>query len=292
MHAVDQRQRLLLQRLGGGDVGKNHELLDQPVRVETFRHDDAIDGAVWLEQDFALGQVEVERVALVAGALHRVIGGIKRLEDRIEQGTRGVVGLAVDRGLRLRVIEFRRRAHQHAMEGVRVLAAVGGDHEPHRQRAARFARHQRAEIVGDALGQHRHHAVGEIDRVAADQRVAIERGVGAYIERDVGDRDMDDEAALVIRIGIGFRMHRVVMILGVGRIDRDQRHVAPVLAAFQRGGLGRLGFGDRVARKRLRNVMGVDRDLADRLFARDRAEPLLDLAGGKPKAAARARDRR
>ena len=31
--------------------------------------------------------------------------------------------------------------------------------------------------------------------------------------------------------------------------------------------------------------MGVDRDQADRLFARDRAEPLLDLAGVKAKAA-------
>ncbi len=268
MHAIDQRQRLLLQRLGGGDVGENHELLDQPVRVESLGHDDAVDGAVRLEQDLSLGQVEVERIALVAGALHRVIGGVKRFEDRIEQGTRGVVRLAVDRGLRLRVIEFCRRAHQHAVKCVRLLAAVGRDHEPHRQRAARFARHQRAQIVGDALGQHRHHAVGEVDRVAADQRVAIERGVGAHIEGDVGDRDMDDEAALVVGIGVGFRMHRVVVILGVGRIDRDQRHATPVLAAFQRGGLGRLGFGHRVARKRLRDVVSVDRDLADRLFAR------------------------
>ena len=32
--AVDERRKLRFQRLGGGDVGQNHELLDQPMRVE------------------------------------------------------------------------------------------------------------------------------------------------------------------------------------------------------------------------------------------------------------------
>jgi hypothetical protein len=58
---------------------------------------------------------------------------------------------------------------------------------------------------------------------------------------------MDDEAALVVRIGVGLRMHRVVVILGVGRIDRHQRHAAPVLAASQGRRLGRFGLGDRIA---------------------------------------------
>ncbi len=34
MHAVDQRERFLLQHLGRRDVGEDHELLDQLVRVE------------------------------------------------------------------------------------------------------------------------------------------------------------------------------------------------------------------------------------------------------------------
>ena len=34
MDAVDQRRACLLQRLGGRDVGEDHELLDQPMRVE------------------------------------------------------------------------------------------------------------------------------------------------------------------------------------------------------------------------------------------------------------------
>ena len=55
---------------------------------------------------------------------------------------------------------------------------------------------------------------------------------------DVGDGDGDDEAAAVVGGGVGLGMHRVVVILGVGRIDGDQRQFAPVLAVGQRRGLG------------------------------------------------------
>ena len=80
-------------------------------------------------------------------------------------------------------------------------------------------------------------------------------------------------------------MNRVVVVLGVGRIDGDQRHVAPVLAASQGRGLCLFRFAQRGRRKRLRNFMGVNRDQADRLFGCQRAEPLLDLAGAKPETA-------
>ena len=46
VHAIDQRHVRLLQRLGGRDVGEDHEFLDQPVRFQPLRHDHAIDGAV------------------------------------------------------------------------------------------------------------------------------------------------------------------------------------------------------------------------------------------------------
>ena len=61
--------------------------------------------------------------------------------------------------------------------------------------------------------------------------------------------------------------------------------VAPVLAAVKRRGLCRLGLAQRGRRKRLRNFVGVNRDQADRLLGRQRAEPLLHLAGGEAEAA-------
>jgi len=91
------------------------------------------------------------------------------------------------------------------------------------ERGAVFVRTQRAKIVGDALGQHRHHAVGEIDRIAAHQRLAVERRAGRHVMGDVGDGDGDDEAALVVGRRVGLGVHGVVVILGVGWIDGDKR---------------------------------------------------------------------
>ena len=109
------------------------------------------------------------------------------------------------------------------MKTVRALAAVIADHHPHRQRPTRLARHQRAKIVRDALREHRHHAVGEIHGIAARQRIAVERRSRPHIVCDVGDRDIDDVAAFVVRIRIGLGVDRVIVVLGVGRIDGDQR---------------------------------------------------------------------
>ena len=61
MDAVDERRVRPLQRLGGRDIGEDHELLDQPMRVEPRRRDHPVDGVVGLEHDLALGQIEIER---------------------------------------------------------------------------------------------------------------------------------------------------------------------------------------------------------------------------------------
>ena len=117
--------------------------------------DHAVDRAVGLEQDLALGQVEIERPALVARALERFVGGVERLEHGVEQRLGVLVGAAVDRGLRLLVGELRGRAHQHAVERVRALAAVGADHHAHRQRGAVLAgrsEHRSLEMRSGSIG--------------------------------------------------------------------------------------------------------------------------------------------
>ncbi len=78
VHPVDKRQRLLFKHFGRGDVGQNHEFLDKLVRVQPLRHDHAIHGAVRFQQDLAFGNVEIERIAFVAGALHDRIGVVQR----------------------------------------------------------------------------------------------------------------------------------------------------------------------------------------------------------------------
>ena len=114
------------------------------------------------------------------------------------------------------------------MERVRTLAAVASDDHSHRKRRAVLVGAERAEIVGNALRQHRHDAVGEIDRIAALERLAVERRARPHIMRDVGDGDGEDMTARVVRIGIGDGVNRVVVVLGVDRIDGDECELPPV----------------------------------------------------------------
>ena len=94
--------------------------------------------------------------------------------------------------------------------------------------------------------------------------------------RDVGDGDGEDVPAGIVRIGIRRGMNRVVVILGVDRIDGDEIELPPVLAARQIRGPRRMGLGLDGDGKHMRDVVGVDGDEADRAFALDRAEPFLD----------------
>ena len=82
----------------------------------------SFDHALVVEHDLALGQVEIERAALVARLGHGVIGGVERAQDGFEHRAGLVVGMAIDGGLGLLVAELGSRAHQHAMEAVAALA--------------------------------------------------------------------------------------------------------------------------------------------------------------------------
>ena len=165
------------------------------------------------------------------------------------------------------------------------LAAGLVDAHAHGERGAILVRTQRTEIVGDALGQHRHDAVGKVDRIAASHRLAIERGIRAYVIRNVGDGDGDDEAPFVVLVVVCFREHRVVVILGVGRVDGDERNGAPVFAPktfrlhlrFFRG----VGFGQSFRAKDVGYSVRRNGDLADRFFRTDGADDFAHARGRK-----------
>ena len=172
------------------------------------------------------------------------------------------------------------------MEVVRALAPVGAEDHAHGERRPVLVRAQRAEVVRDALRQHRHDAVGEIDRIAALERLPVERRAGPDVSGDVGDRDGDDEAARVLGIGIGRGVDRVVVVLGVGRIDGDERQRAPVLArrASRTGRAASASFS--AAGEKTCGIWCVSS--AMRLTARsDLTEPIVSTtrAGGRPEAA-------
>ena len=277
----------LLQRLGGGDVGQHHELLDQLVAVEPLAHADLGDAAVVAQGDLALGQVEVERTALLACRQQNLEGAVERADDGAHQGRDLGVGRAVLGALDAGVGEARGRADHGAVEAVALEMPFGIDpHFCHQHRPV-LLRDQRAPVVGERLGQHGHDPVGEIDRGAAAVGGAVERLVVPHVPGDVGDGDQDAPAAGMVRVGLG--EHRVVEVAGVLAVDRDQRRVAQVEALAQGGGAGALGLLQRRRRELDRDVVGRDRDQADGARVAHRPDA-LDHAGATGERAARRLD--
>jgi hypothetical protein len=102
------------------------------------------------------------------------------------------------------------------------------------QRGAMLAFLERADVRRQFFGQHRHHPVGEIDAVAAGTRLAVELRSGTDVEADVGDRDDRFPAALIVRILVGRRPERIVMVARIGRVDRDDRQMRQILPLAER----------------------------------------------------------
>ena len=143
---------------------------------------------------------------------------------------------------------------------------------------------QRAEVVRNPLRQHRHDPVGEVDRIAALQRLAVEAGARPHIGRHIRDGDGQDEAARIGRVGIGLGHDGVVVVLGVRRVDGQERPVAPVLSAIQRRGFGGVRLGQCRIREDVRDVVQVERDQAHRLLGAERAQPLTHASLRKAEA--------
>ena len=258
--AVDQRRFLLLQRLGGADVGLDHHLLDQPVRLQRGAFLDGGDAAVRRHADAALGRFDLQGAALQAALQHGVIGVPKRIEDGLHDRAGGVVRLAVDGGLRLFVGQFGVRPHQAAHEPVARLSAVLVEDHPHGQAGAVLALLQAAQAVRQHFRQHRLDAVGEVGRVALFSRLPVQLGAGADIGGDIGDGDPDDPAAFIPGVFVAHGIDRVVVVARIGGVDGDEGHVAQVLAALQRRQFLILGLALHGLGEAGRDAVGVDGD--------------------------------
>ena len=233
-----------------------------------------------IEHHPALGQIELEGLARLAGSLERRPARPERPQRAFQQRGRDRVRLIVDRGLRILVGEVRRDPQSRACEPPRLDLSFAADRQVAGERGAVFALLERADVGREPLGQHRHDAIGEVDAVAALPRLAIDRRSGPYVERHVGDRDDRAETARIGGIVVRRRPHRVVVIPRVRRIDRDDRQVRQVLALVaERQGRHPFGFGERLLRHHVGDAELVDRDQAERSRLERIAEPLGHARG-------------
>ena len=149
-----------VQRFGGRHVGEDHELLDQRVRLEPLRRDDA--STVPSASARSSVRAGPGRGAAAPRGRRKRIGGVQR---------RYVVGSGARRRGRRRSRPGPAGVSLAATSSARVEAcAILQPSRPmtirHRERARSFggrSEHRSLEM----RSQHRHDAVGEIDRVAA-----------------------------------------------------------------------------------------------------------------------------
>lgn len=70
----------------GGCFCSSVFFFDQAMHLKPIKNIDVAHHALLIEQNFALGQIRCQRAAMIAGRSHGVIGGVERVQDRIEQG--------------------------------------------------------------------------------------------------------------------------------------------------------------------------------------------------------------
>lgn len=105
MNPVEAGRAMGLEFSCGGDIRRDHEFLDELMSVETDPRRDRRNMAELIDLDLALRHIEIQWLAALPFALQGAIGGIKRFQDRLQQGAGHVVGTAVDCRLRLFIAE-------------------------------------------------------------------------------------------------------------------------------------------------------------------------------------------
>jgi hypothetical protein len=129
--AVDERLARLFQRFGRGDIRLDHHLFDQPHRFQPVAIGDGFDLAVFADGNAPFRQIEIERLAPVAGDRERLVRGPQwRQRTLVDFAMRGI-RFAVEGALRLRIGEAGRRPHRRAQEFVASFVALRVDDQAH-----------------------------------------------------------------------------------------------------------------------------------------------------------------
>ena len=231
------------QMAGHGFVGRDHEFLDEAVRVMAHTAGHAQQAALAVKAVFRFRQVEIQAAPALPGLAQATVQSESRLQHvqhflpARSRGQRGT-GLPVpvqQAGLDLIVGQAGRRAHDHRREArfARLPGGGKGDLGQHGQPV--LVRAQAAQAVAQGGRQHGLHRRGEIPGIAARQGFGIQRRARAHIMAHVGDGHTQEPAPA----GTGLHLQGVVEVTGIGAVDGHQRQRAHVLAPGHVGMLGR-----------------------------------------------------
>ena len=253
VHPEEHRLAALREQVAGREVGRQHALLDQAVRVVARLGNDLLDLALRVEHHPGLERLEIDRAAPAPLLGQPAVDLVQRLQVRRRPARRQPLPYLVVR-------QACARADHRRVELIARHHALGRDHHLAHHRQAVDLGVERAQAVGDLLRQHRDHAPREIDRGAALERIRVERLAVPHVVADVRDRDPEPETA-----SVAHRVHRVVEVLRRLAVDGDEAElaqVAPVREVLLAHLLGqRARRRQRLLRELVRQVELAQRDL-------------------------------
>ena len=180
-----------------------------------------------VQLDLDLGQVQVQGAAPLPGLAQHAIHAVEIFDHR--SGPRIWATLRVshrDTGIDLVIGQPGLGMHDAPVE--RRAGYIAPPVDPHVADHAQPVdlRLQRAEFIGQFLGQHRHDTVREIHRCAPAPRLRIDRIAAADVMRYVGDGHYQPPA-ITCRLGI----YGIVEIPGILTVDGDERDLSQVDAS-------------------------------------------------------------
>ena len=246
------------QHSGHGLVGGEHELLDDLVALRVFHHMRAAHAAVAIEIDLHLGHREFKRSAGHSPAAEHPRQIPHAAEQRphgprhLQGGSLWVGQKQIDLFVGEPPLAFDRRPLLLGMH----RNPFGRELDPAGPRIPHPIRLQAGQIVGDDLGQHRNHAVGQVDARATGPGLLVERRSLLDEVRDIGDVHAEQPVAPVDPL----QRDRIVEVAGVNRIDRHDHAVGEIPASGRHllpeslrlpAGLGERPFGKRAGQGKL-----------------------------------------
>ncbi len=219
MDAKQGGLRMLDQEVRCTNVGRQHALLNEAVRVIAHDRHDACDLAVLVEFHHRFRGIEVDRSALVSRGEQHAEHVVQHHQVRQQLLVNAVILVrAIERIGHLGVSQPRIRMEHGFHESITLDFTRLRDRHVADQRQPIHLRFQRTHLVRQGLGQHGNHPPREVHRIPAQPRLAVQRVAILDVVRNVGDGHQQAKT-----LALFFAVHRIVEVLCGLAINGDKR---------------------------------------------------------------------
>ena len=224
---IDERHVHLVEVFRNRLVGREHELLDQLLSDRTWAKHDIRRLPFLVDDDFRLGEIEVDRTTRVAAFPKdfRELGHEVELPDERFVLFQRLLVIALDDLTDVRIRHPLRRLDD-TREQVMAddLPVLRGDLHDTAERQAVDVRVEGTDPVRESVRQHRNDAVDEIHTRPTLERLDVERRALFHVMRDVGDMDTE----LVVAVIEFFDVDGIVQVFRIFTVNREDRLVTKV----------------------------------------------------------------